>query len=132
MESPSMELVPYWITRLQLGDPEARSRLIANAFEHLDRWTRRMLKDFPRVQRWEETSEVRQAALLRLNRALEQTQPATVRDFLRLAACEIRRELIDLARHDQGPQGLDTNHDRAGHLAGSAPGGDSISALQVA
>lgn len=37
-------------------------------------------------------------------------KPPTVRDFFRLAAWHIRRELIDLARHYFGPEGLGANH----------------------
>jgi RNA polymerase sigma-70 factor (ECF subfamily) len=43
--------------------------------------------------------------MLRLCRALEEVTPATPREFLRLAALQIRRELIDLARHHFGPAG---------------------------
>lgn len=82
-----------------------------------------MLRDFPRVARWEEGSDVRQAALVRLNRALEHSPPATLRDFLRLAACEIRRELIDLARHYQGPMHMDRHHATA---IGPAAGDSSV------
>jgi RNA polymerase sigma-70 factor (ECF subfamily) len=35
---------------------------------------------------------------------------ATARDFFRLAALHIRRELLDLARHYYGPQGAGAHH----------------------
>jgi RNA polymerase sigma factor (sigma-70 family) len=47
---------------------------------------------------------------MRLLRALQDVQPGSVRDFFALAAQQIRRELIDLARHYYGPQGLGANH----------------------
>jgi RNA polymerase sigma factor (sigma-70 family) len=121
MESTSSDELRDWITRLQQGEAGAREHLIACAFDRLDLVARRMLRDFPRVARWEEGSDVRQAALIRLSRALEQNPPATVRDFLRLAACQIRRELIDLARHYQGPLGMD----RHCKDAARTPAGDS-------
>jgi RNA polymerase sigma-70 factor (ECF subfamily) len=103
MGNISSDELNEWLGRLRGGDPGAKDRLTACAFQRLDCLARRMLRDFPRVARWEQASDVRQSALVRLNRALEQSPPATARDFLRLAACQIRRELIDLARHYQGP-----------------------------
>jgi RNA polymerase sigma factor (sigma-70 family) len=123
MESASAEGMRDWIARLQKGEAGAREHLLACAFDRLDLLARRMLRDFPRVARWEQASDVRQAALIRLSRALEQSPPATVRDFLRLAACQIRRELIDLARHYQGPLGMDCRG--AGARVGTPPAGDS-------
>jgi RNA polymerase sigma-70 factor (ECF subfamily) len=45
-----------------------------------------------------------------------------VRDFYRLAATQIRRELIDLARHYYGPQGAGAHH--ASHAPAGADTGD--------
>jgi RNA polymerase sigma-70 factor (ECF subfamily) len=90
--------------------------LIACGFDRLDRLMRRMLHDFPGEARWEQASDVRHAALARLARALDQSPPATLREFLRLAAGQIRRELIDLARHYQGSTDLDWHHAGAGDL----------------
>ena len=123
MATASFDEMRDWIAWLQEGEAGAREHLITCAFDRLDRLAGRMLRDFPRVARWEDGSDVRQAALVRLSRALEQSPPATVRDFLRLAACQIRRELIDLARHYQGPLGMDRHRGGAG--ARTPPGGDS-------
>src|SRR5262249_2478754 len=46
----------------------------------------------------------------RLCRALGAVTPATARDFFRLAAAQVRRELIDLARRYSGPHGLGANY----------------------
>jgi RNA polymerase sigma-70 factor (ECF subfamily) len=70
-----------------------------------------MLKGYPRLRRFEETDDIRQGALLRLHRALQAVRPATPRDFYRLATVQIRRELIDLARHYYGPAGHGRNLD---------------------
>ena len=69
-----------------------------------------MLRGFPRLRQWEETSDVLQGALLRLSRALEAVDVATPQDFMRLAALQIRRTLIDLARHHLGPEGSGAHH----------------------
>jgi RNA polymerase sigma-70 factor (ECF subfamily) len=98
------------IDRLRAGDASARDELLAHASERLIRLTRKMLRDFPRVHRWEQTDDVLQNAILRLYRALGEVQPATVADFFRLAAVQIRRELIDLARSYSGAHGLGAHH----------------------
>ena len=102
-------LVQGWIDRLRAGDPSARDALLACAIDRLERLTRKMLKGFPGVHRWEQTDDVLQNAILRLSRALRDVTPPSSRDFFRLAAVQIRRELIDLARHHSGPQGLGAN-----------------------
>jgi RNA polymerase sigma-70 factor (ECF subfamily) len=55
---------------------------------------------------------------MRLHRALSQLAPDLVRDFYRLAALQIRRELIDLARHHYGPAGAAGHHDSRAALPG--------------
>jgi RNA polymerase sigma-70 factor (ECF subfamily) len=94
------------IDRLRAGDDSARASLIDCASERLTRLARKMLKSYPGVGRWEQTDDVLQNALIRLDRALKAIGPPTVRDFFRLAAAQIRRELIDLARRHSGPEGL--------------------------
>jgi RNA polymerase sigma-70 factor (ECF subfamily) len=79
-----------------------------------------MLGRFPSVQRWAQTDDVFQNALLRLLRALEQVRPAWVRDFFGLAAEQMRRELLDLARHFHGPHGQAAHHDSAAFHEGVA------------
>ncbi len=69
-----------------------------------------MLRGYPGVRRWEQTDDILQNAALRLCRALEEVQPASVRSFINLAAVAIRRELIDLARHYHGPEGMGRHH----------------------
>jgi RNA polymerase sigma-70 factor (ECF subfamily) len=65
-----------------------------------------MLRDFPGVHRWELTDDVLQNAVVRLCRALGEVRPPTAADFFRLAAAQIRRELLDLARRYSGARGL--------------------------
>jgi RNA polymerase sigma factor (sigma-70 family) len=98
------------IDRMRSGDALARDELLAIALERLTRLTRKMLRDFPGVHRWEQTDDVLQNAALRLHRALGEIQPPTVADFFRLAAAQVRRELIDLARRYSGAEGLGAHH----------------------
>src|SRR6266852_3996422 len=107
--SRQTEQLQIWIDRLQAGDLTAREHLLGHACERLRRLTRKMLKGFARVKRWELTDDVLQNALLRLWTALGQTTPRTARAFYTLAALQIRRELIDLARQYYGPKGIGTN-----------------------
>jgi RNA polymerase sigma-70 factor (ECF subfamily) len=102
--------IEVWIARLNAGDEAARKELLNCACVRLDRLAHKMLRGFPRVQRWEQTSDVRQNAAMRLYRALENVRPATVQDFFRLAALNIRRELLDLAKHYYGPRGRGAKH----------------------
>lgn len=104
------------IERLQAGDTAARDELIAAAMERLEKLARKMLKSYPAVARWEETPDIVQQASIRLMRALEQVPVASQRDFFGLAAAQIRRELLDLARHYRGPCGLGSNHHSGGEL----------------
>jgi RNA polymerase sigma factor (sigma-70 family) len=107
-----------WIDRLRAGDDSARAALLDCACGRLTRLARKMLKGYPGVGRWEQTDDVLQNALLRLNCALKAVAPPTARDFFRLAAAQLRRELIDLARRHSGPEGLGAHHVTQ---AGAAP-----------
>ncbi len=107
-------VIQGWLDRLQAGDDSARDALLATASDRLARLARKMLKGFPGVGRWEQSADVLQNALIRLDRALRSVVPPTAQDFFRLAAAQIRRELIDLTRHYQGPAGLGANHDTRG------------------
>jgi RNA polymerase sigma-70 factor (ECF subfamily) len=91
---------------LQTGDLQARDELISRACDRLQRLTRKMLRDFPRLRRWEESADILQNATLRLCRSLKEEAPANSAGFFALAALQIRRELIDMARHYYGPEGL--------------------------
>jgi RNA polymerase sigma-70 factor (ECF subfamily) len=99
-----------WLDRMRAGDLGARDELLRGVGVRLERLARKMLRRFPGVQRWAETGDVLQNALLRLLRALEQVRPDSIREFFGLAAEQMRRELLDLARHFYGPLGLGANH----------------------
>jgi RNA polymerase sigma factor (sigma-70 family) len=98
------------LDQLRAGDRSARAALLAVSRERLLLLTRQMLHRFPGVRRWEESDDVVQNVLLRLDRCLAEVPLDSTRDFLNLAAAQIRRELIDLARHYFGPQGMGAKH----------------------
>ena len=99
-----------WIDRLRAGDASARDQLVAASCSRLLVLTRKMLRRYPRVKRWEQTDDVTQNVTLRLRRTLNQVTPESVRDFLRLASLNIRRELLDLVKHYYGPDGLGAHY----------------------
>src|SRR5919198_516540 len=103
------------------GDRAARDELLRRVAGNLERLTHKLLAAYPTVRRWEQTDDVVQNATLRLLRALEHVSPADPRQFFGLAAEQIRRELIDLARHYYGPHGLGANYASRGGWRG--PGG---------
>jgi len=101
------------------GNEGAYGELIARASERLLKLTRKMLRQYPRLRRWEQSDDVFQTAALRLHRSLAEVRPQSVRSFFGLAATQIRRTLIDLARHHFGPEGQAAKHhtDECGRVA---------------
>jgi RNA polymerase sigma factor (sigma-70 family) len=112
MADPSSQTVQIQacLDRLCGGDETARAELLGCACERLRNLARKMLKGFPRVSRWEQTDDVLQNAVLRLHRTLQHITVGTPRDFFRLAALNVRRELLDLAKHHYGPEGQGAHH----------------------
>ncbi|MEZ6072263.1 MAG: sigma-70 family RNA polymerase sigma factor [Pirellulales bacterium] len=93
------------LDRVRRGDDRARDELLGIANDRLLTLARHMLQGYPTVQRFDETSDVYQNAAVRLFRALEDVEVQDANHFFRLAAVQIRRELLDLARRYQGPLG---------------------------
>jgi RNA polymerase sigma-70 factor (ECF subfamily) len=109
-----------WVDRMRAGDLAASDELVRSVLGRLEQLARRMLRRFPGVRNWAETGDVLQSSLMRLLRALEEVRPASMRDFFNLAAVQMRRELLDLARHFYCPRGK--GPDRAERLAPAAGG----------
>jgi RNA polymerase sigma-70 factor (ECF subfamily) len=105
-----------WVDRMRAGDPAARDELIRGFQGRLELLARKMVGRDRRMGRWVDAEDVLQNALLRLLRALEAVQPDSTRAFFGLAAEQIRRELLDLARHYYGPEGEGANHASVGLL----------------
>jgi RNA polymerase sigma-70 factor (ECF subfamily) len=103
-EMGTTEDVRQRIQRLNCGGEaerqQARKELIAVAAERMRELAARMLLGFPRVT--ESSGDLLSEAYVRLERALQdpgvQERLRTPADFYGLAALQIRRQLIDLAR----------------------------------
>jgi RNA polymerase sigma-70 factor (ECF subfamily) len=126
-----------WVERMRAGDRPAREEMLRAVHARLERLARKMLHRFPDVARWEETGDLLHNAVLRLLRALESVEPASERDFFGLAAEQMRRELLDLARRyrTRRVQGPSCVRDPQGSDSGrSAPepaaGGDDADELE--
>ncbi len=111
------------LSRFRDGEQPTQEMLLALAFERLRALTRKFLNGYPSVRRFEQTDDVLQNAAIRLSRALESVHPQSAREFWGLAAIQIRRELVDLARHYYGPLGEGAN--RADVAAGTSIRDDS-------
>jgi RNA polymerase sigma factor (sigma-70 family) len=119
-------VIQSWIERLQAGDDSARDALLGNANDRLTLLTRRMLRGFPGVHRWEQTDDVLQNSLVRLDRALRSVALTTAQEFFRLATTQIRRELIDLARRYSGPEGMGANQESWAQMADGDKSEDQV------
>jgi RNA polymerase sigma-70 factor (ECF subfamily) len=102
--SESTLAVRHWLERHKSGDASARQQLLDISMRRLRLLARRILTDIPSVRQFEETDDLLQNSVVRLWKYLSEHQPETPIDFFRLAACMIRRELIDLSRHHFGQQ----------------------------
>jgi RNA polymerase sigma-70 factor (ECF subfamily) len=111
------------IDRMRSGDLAARDELLRSVCGRLEQLARRMLRRFPGVRRFAETDDVLQNALMRLLRALQEVRPDSMRDFFNLAAVQMRRELLDMARHFYSPRGKGAE---GGNRLGPAVGGGNV------
>lgn len=100
--SESTIAVRHWLDRHKAGDALALQELLGISMRRLRLLARRILADIPSVGQFEETDDLLQNSIVRLWRYLSDHQPETPVDYFRLAACLIRRELIDLSRHHFG------------------------------
>lgn len=98
------------LERLAAGDLSARDRILELCATRLRALASRMLDRYPTVRRWDDTDDVFQNAALRLHRTLAAVRPQAPRDLMMLAAAQVRRELLDLARRYAGPQSHAAHH----------------------
>jgi len=114
-DSDGEERVSRFLETMGGSDPyaadAAREGLVALAAVRMQALAHRMVSGAARVRRWEETDDVVQGAMLRLHRALRAVTPNDTQHFLRLAALQVRRELIDLTRRHRSPESFAANHE---------------------
>lgn len=110
----------------QSNRPNSFDDLIQYAGNRLRSLARKMLARYPHVRRWEETDDVMQAALLRLHRSLSEVRPDSKRAFFGLAATQMRRTLIDLARHYYGSYGHGKNYQSVAGNGQQSTDGDAL------
>lgn len=92
----------YLLRNFHAGDTAAKGALIDVAKERLLVLTSRLLGGFPRGREHDDTTGIFNESYLRLHSALDEVKPATARQFLGLAALEIRRTLLDTVRKLSG------------------------------
>lgn len=122
----SVELLAC-VDRFRAGDPKAADELFRAVGLRMDHLARRMLAGFPTVRPFADTSDVVQGASMRLLNALRDLRPQSSQEFFSLAAMQIRRELLDLARRfaGHGSIGIGDDTERP-ELADRAPAGDEL------
>lgn len=86
------------LDRSRAGDRAAREALSQGVYRRLEQLARQMLRRFPNVRFHEESGDVLNAAMVRFLKALDEVAIRDARHFYALAAEQIRRELLDLAR----------------------------------
>lgn len=115
------------VERLNTNDPGAREELLQVAYDRLLAMIRGLMTRYPGLRRWEQSDDILQNVQIRLLRCFDQVSIGSARDFLALAATNMRRELIDLARHHYGAEGAGKNHATPPQDGGAVPepaGGD--------
>jgi len=112
MDAPEddSKILARCLERLAVGDLKARDSVIEVVSDRLRELAHRMLGRYPGVRRWEDTDDVFQNAAMRLHRALGDMQLESPRSIMALAATQLHRELIDLARRHAGPSSYAANH----------------------
>jgi len=120
------------LDRLAAGDLSARDRIIELVSDRLRVLAHRMLARFPKVRRWDDTDDVFQNAALRLHRALGEVAIESPRSIMALAATQLHRELIDLARKHGGPMSFAANHATQAPGTAGSDGGPTPAGVEVA
>jgi RNA polymerase sigma-70 factor (ECF subfamily) len=115
------------IDRLAAGDQSARDELIGRAYDRLRRLARKMLRKFPHVGGFEESSDVLHDSLPRLIRALEVVPPASVAQFFALASRQMHWELLDMAKRYAGRE-APRGEQIAARANGGAPNAEAATA----
>ena len=109
--SGTTTIIGLLLDQLRKGDRAASDRLLSLTYGRLKLLARIMLRNYPIVGRWEQADDILQNAVLKLHRALKEVTPESPLSFFQLAAVQMRRVLIDLARHYSGPHNMAALHE---------------------
>jgi len=98
-----------WLEQCRAGNSRASEQLAKEIFDRMQQLAVQMFRGFPKLQSRTSAEDVCQGAMLRLLKALQEVRIESVRHFHNLAAVQLRRELLDLARQYQTapPDGFD-------------------------
>jgi RNA polymerase sigma-70 factor (ECF subfamily) len=115
------------VDRYRAGDQKAADDLFRTVGRQLERLAGRMLRSYPNVRPHADPADVVQGASLRLLNALRELRPENSRHFFNLAATQMRRELIDLARKLRVRPGFNDREELAAtEPADRRPAGDDL------
>jgi RNA polymerase sigma-70 factor (ECF subfamily) len=96
------EALQVILDRFLTGDAAAKRELIGRAYDRLLVVARKVLRSFSSVD--ESTAAVMNDAYSKLDKALTDVKPPTVRAFFGLASLQVRRVLLDMVRAEKrGP-----------------------------
>ena len=95
-------VMQHALDRLRSGDEAAADELIEVASARLLVHARRMFQGFPSLKQWEETGDIAQTTVIRLQNALKSSIPDSPAGFFGMAAQHIRWVLLDLKRRHFG------------------------------
>jgi RNA polymerase sigma-70 factor (ECF subfamily) len=96
---------------------EAMKQLLDQSSIELKNLTRKMFHKFPGLRRWEQTDDVFQNAMMRLNKALREVKIESAKHFYNLAALQIKRELLDLVKKYKAESNFAAHHHTDPHFA---------------
>lgn len=102
-ESPRTTQLVQLLDQYRAGHAPAAEQLAQQVFARLQQLAGQMLKGFPRLQEHTTADDLFQGAMVRLLKALQEVRVDSVRHFHNLAAVQLRRELLDLARRYKNP-----------------------------
>lgn len=119
-ESDLMDL----LQRVRADDRNAANELIEVCCERVRQLASAQLRKFPGVRRWEETDDIAQRVFVKVAEAASRRDYESAEHFYRSTATVIRNQMIDLARHYCGAEGMGANHASRSPESGIWDGGE--------
>lgn len=98
MPGVTTKMLEVWLAELHKGNPTARQEILHHSQERLKHMVRLQFRLQPDLRRLEETDDILQKALIRLNKAMESVPPVSPQEYFGLASQQIRWVLLDLGK----------------------------------